>query len=358
VAVDNLSIIRGLNLTLELETTISAPATNSPDVAQADFALVGYPNLATHTSVSKDAILARLGDNGNCATATTSPCVIRWRVVLPELTLAQTPGGTMGAYNQQYIGTYSFTWLTSTGDDLAANFIINAVAANATDLGELAVPTAIYFFRTSPAMLNTASTGLSVPTFSSGEKVWVRHSFLVDSADVSAYRFTLQRAWVCWSSVPGFAPTVNPGTGCSQDIPGVMQASLGQRVLLFNISGSGGIADVTAPAGSTQKSKLWGWTQVLPTSGTWGGPTTNNGFSINALPLVFDASIHNYFFHLESEVTQTPLSKKRMVVRTIIGKRVFQDGAQGKAMGEFAVVGDQSVSASASLTAAWLSLFQ
>ncbi len=197
---------------------------------------------------------------------------------------------------------------------LAAKLIIDAVATNSTDLGELDVATDIHFFRSLSDMQATSSSGLAVPTFSSGEQIWVRHSFLVDAADVAAYRFTLQRAWVCWSPVADFTPTVNPGTGCSQDIPGVMEAALGHRFLLYNIS-VGGIADTPA-SGPTQKSRIWGWSLVAPTSADWADQeTVHNGFGINALPLASVVTTgeedHRFFFHLVSEVSQAPQRQRR-----------------------------------------------
>ena len=205
-------------------------------------------------------------------------------------------------------------------------------------------------------MFDTSSTGMGTPTFSSGEQIWVRHSFLVDPADIAAYRFTLQDAWVCWSPVSDFTPTVNPGTGCSQDIPGVMEASLGQRFQLYNIT-VGGITDTVFPAGSTQKSRIWGWTLVPPTAVDWASSATvNNGFAINALPLVFDANIHSYFFHLISEVSQAPLPGKRgrrsVREETLVAKRANGSGA---AMGSITIT-DSSSSAS-SMKADWLNLF-
>jgi hypothetical protein len=313
VTVVDMRVTLGANLSLQLETTISNPGFNSSNVAEGNFSLVNYPSSAAHVSASKPPVLQRVSDNGKCATGTTDPCVIVWQVTLPELSIAEA--GSILAYNQQYVGQYSFTWLTSDNDALASNLTIYAVAPNSTDLGQLTVASAVQFFPSRAAMTNTSSTGLSAPTFSSGEKVWVRHSFLVDSADVSAYRFALQRAWVCWSPVPDFVPSVSPGTGCSQDIPGVMEEALGHRFLLFNISGAGGIADETVPAGSAQKSRIWGWTQVGPSDGSWtDNSTVHNGFGINALPLVFgpQAGNHPFYFHLVSTVSQSPLANKRV----------------------------------------------
>jgi hypothetical protein len=359
VAVDDLLITQGTNLTLLLETIISKPGVNSPDLPLANFALASYPNQAAHTTASKLPAITRLSDNGHCGASSPLPCAISWSIVLPELSQAEA-GGSMSAYNQQYIGSYSFTWQTSTLDALAANLIINAMAANGSDLGQLAVSSAIHFFQSSTNMYDTSSTGLLIPTFSSGEQIWVRHSFLVDTADIAAYLFTLQRAWVCWSPVSDFTPTVNPGTGCSQDISGVMEASLGHRFLLYNIT-VGGIVDTTVPAGSTQKSRVWGWTQVGPTSANWaGGATVHNGFAINALPLVFDAAIHSYFFHLVSEVSQAPLpnTRKRQSLQeqeTIIAKRATGSGA---AVSGITVVAASDNSAASAMRANWLDLFQ
>lgn len=352
VAVDNLQVRQGQGLTLQLETVISAPSASSPNLLEAGFALPGYPNKLTHESASKLPVLTRGEDNGHCGTGSTLPCAISWSVTINELSLAEA--GSMAAYNQQYIGEYSFTWQTVDGDVLAAKLIIDAVAANSTDLGELDVDSDIHFFRSRSDMQATSSSGLAVPTFSSGEQIWVRHSFLVDAADVAAYRFSLQRAWVCWSPVADFTPTVNPGTGCSQDVPGVMEAALGHRFLLYNIS-VGGIADTPA-SGPTQKSRIWGWSLVAPTASDWADQeTVHNGFGINALPLasvVTGEEDHRFFFHLVSEVSQAPQAKRLSasagkVKESIVAKKRSSSTGNGSAMSSFTVISESAGAASA-----------
>jgi hypothetical protein len=243
------------------------------------------------------------------------------------------------------------------------------VAANTTDLGQLSVQSAIRFFRTEATMLVPASTGLATPTFSTGEQVWVRHDFLVDNSDVSAYRFTLQRAWVCWSPVSDFVPSVaSSGTGCSTDIAGVMEERLGQRVLLYNVTNtvnSGIIPDVTFPVGSTQKARIWGFDLVLPTDAGWtGGESVHNGFGINALPLVYNSQINNYYFHLVSEVSQSPskrgASGQTREVHTVFApgnrkRATVEDGSSGTGLSKITVYSDSPSSASA--LGSWLDIF-
>jgi hypothetical protein len=265
-------------------------------------------------------------------------------------------------------------WTTVDGDDLAANLVINAVAGNTTDAGKIEVPSAIRFFRTEANMLTTTSTGLAAPVFTSGEKVWVRHDFLVDSADVAAYRFTLQRAWVCWSSVSEFAPSVaGSGTGCSADVAGVMEARLGQRVMLYNVSqtlNSGAIVDIVAPAGSIEKSRIYDFELVGPTNAAWSGRSVQNGFSLNALPLVVDASIRTYYFHLVSEVSQSPLkrgvanSASTKEVHTIITaggansglrRRAVVAASSGTGLSSISIAAESSPSSGSALTS-WFNL--
>jgi hypothetical protein len=225
--------------------------------------------------------------------------------------------------------------------------VINAIASDSTDTGQINVPSAIRFFRTQANMLTTSSTGIASPsTFTSGDKVWVRHDFLVDAVDASAYRFTLQRAWVCWTSsaASGFVPSVaGSGTGCSADIAGVMEARLGQRVLLYNVSeptNNGAILDVVAPVGSIEKSRIFEFDLVEPTDAGWpNGRSVHNGFGVNALPLVVDATIRTYYFHLVSQVSQSSLSKrgmKSMELHTIIApgsNNNINDGLMRRAAG-------------------------
>ena len=107
VAVDNMLVTQGSNLTLLLETIISDPPADSPDLPLANFQLVSYPNQAAHTTAGKIPALTRLTDNGHCSGTSTLPCAISWSIVLPELTETEA-GGTVSAYNQQYIGSYNF----------------------------------------------------------------------------------------------------------------------------------------------------------------------------------------------------------------------------------------------------------
>jgi hypothetical protein len=122
------------------------------------------------------------------------------------------------------------------------------------------------------------------------------------------------------------------GTGCSADIAGVMEARLGQRVLLYNVSeptNNGAILDVVAPSGSIEKSRIFEFDLVEPTDAGWpNGRSVHNGFGVNALPLVVDATIRTYYFHLVSQVSQSPLSKrgmKSMEVHTIIAPGANND---------------------------------
>lgn len=361
--VPNMQITLGQNIEILLETTISSTSGNSPDLGS--FALVSYPDSAQHTTYGVAPILTRISDNGNCpSTSVGVPCVIEWNVTVPELSFNQA-GGTTSAYNQQYIGEWTFSWITSIGSSpVEASLVIDAVAANATSLGQINVPSAVYFFSTESEMLNTNSSGLANPTFTSGDKIWVRHSFLVNQADISAYTFSFVNVWVCYSTVPGFTPTLaNGGTGCSKDIPGVMQASLGQRILLYNVS-VGGIANFVAPAGSTQVSKIWDWTLVSPTNPGWlDNSTTNTGFGINALPLVFDNNIHTYYFHLISSVAQAPLARRKkanddvFIHESLIERQISYEGASGVGLQGFAI-DPQSVStlssAATRVTPSWL----
>jgi hypothetical protein len=108
VAVNDLLITRGTELSLQLETTISAPSLNSPDILVSAFSLAtGYPNEAERGTATKPPVLTRESDNGHCGTGETVACVIVWKMVLPELTQVEA-GGTQSLYNQQYIGSYGF----------------------------------------------------------------------------------------------------------------------------------------------------------------------------------------------------------------------------------------------------------
>jgi hypothetical protein len=107
VVVDNLQVRQGQGLTLVLETVISLPSASLPNLLEAGFTLPGYPNKLTHELVSKLPVLTCSKDNGHCGTRSTLPCAIAWSVTINELSLAKA--GSMVAYNQQYIGEYSFT---------------------------------------------------------------------------------------------------------------------------------------------------------------------------------------------------------------------------------------------------------
>jgi hypothetical protein len=94
-----------------------------------------------------------------------------------------------------------------------------------------------------------------------------------------------------------------------------MEARLGQSVLLYNVSeptNNGAIVDVVAPSGSIEKSRIFDFDLVEPTDAAWPNRSVQNGFGVNALPLVVDATIRTYYFHLVSQVSQSPLSKRGM----------------------------------------------
>ena len=174
-------------------------------------------------------------------------------------------------------------------------------------------------------MQNTSVPGMATPQYNSGESIYVRHSFLVDPQDIQAFIFNLTQAYVCTSSVPGFEPTlVNGQTGCSQDIPGVMEASQGQRFVLFDVNTlPNGIPDIVGNHTAGEHDTLWGWQQTLPTDPNWLlGSTVNNGFSINALPLAVDGTQRTWYFHLVSQVSQAPLSGRRRGVSLTVNRIV------------------------------------
>ena len=97
-----------------------------------------------------------------------------------------------------------------------------------------------------------------------------------------------------------------------------MEASQGQRYVLYDSNNlPNGIADVTGVTGGHDT--IWGWEQVVATDPAWtSSSTVNNGFSINALPLATDGSQRTWYFHLVSEVSQVPLTKRREVVHQLI----------------------------------------
>jgi hypothetical protein len=107
VVVDDLHVRQGQGLTLQLETIISAPSTSSPNLLLVGFTLLAYPNKLTHKLVNKLLVLACVDDNGHCSTGSTLLCAILWSVTIDKLDLAEA--GSMLAYNQQYMGEYSFT---------------------------------------------------------------------------------------------------------------------------------------------------------------------------------------------------------------------------------------------------------
>ena len=182
-------------------------------------------------------------------------------------------------------------------------------------------------------MQDTTQTGMIVPQYNSGERIWVRHSFLVDPNDIKAFYFNLTAAYICTSNVPGFSPSLANGrTGCAADIPGVMEASQGQRYVLYDSNNlPNGIADVTGVTGGHDT--IWGWEQVVATDPAWtSSSTVNNGFSINALPLATDGSQRTWYFHLVSEVSQVPLTRRRMVhqlIRTTPGTTASSPALEG-----------------------------
>jgi hypothetical protein len=251
------------------------------------------------------------------------------------------------------------------GNVLAAKLIIDAVVTNSSNLGKLNVALDVHFFCLLSDMQATSLSGLAVPTFLLGEKIWVHHSFLVNAANVVAYQFTLQCAWVCWLPMASFTPTVNPGTSCSQDIPSVMEAMLGHWFLLYNIS-VGGIANTPTP-GLTQKSRIWGWSLVAPMAANWvGQETVHNSFRINVLPLVSVVTTgeedHHFFFHLVLEVSQVLQAKclsgsaGRQVKESIVAKKHSSSTSNGMVMGSFTVIA-KSAGTTLHLSVDWMPLF-
>ncbi|KAL6061767.1 hypothetical protein QOT17_012663 [Balamuthia mandrillaris] len=284
---------------------------NSPNILQAGFAATNYPLKAARDAASEQPTLTRVGDNGNCA-GSTNPCIITWTADFDELTQPQAGGESN--FNAQYTGEFEFTWTTTGGDVLQANIYVDISAEDPdTDLGEIPVPSAIEFFETQAAMqlVDTNPTGMNPAVFSSGEDIWVRHSFLVDDADVQAFEFTLKQAFVCYSMVPGVSPSIaGAGTGCAADIDGVTEVGRGSRIVLFDETTlPGGIPDTAAGAGVLAKN--WDWRQVDFDAANWeNGQTVHNGFGIRAQPLVIDDEQRDWYFHIVSGVAQAPLKRR------------------------------------------------
>ena len=304
------------NYTLQLQTSISSATATSPNIAS--FNLITFPYDSLHTGGAAP-VLTRVGDNGNCGTSSTNPCVITWQMVMPEL--ATGLFGDIATFNTQYIGKYSFQWTTTGSDVLAADVYVDVSAANpAQNLSQIPVNSSLSFYADQSTMQDINNPGMAVPVYNSGERIWVRHSFLVDPADITAFYFNLTTAYVCTSNVPGFFPSLANGrTGCAVDIPGVMEASQDQRYLLFDSNLLPlGIPDINGTATGGHDT-YWGWDQIIATDPGWTlGSTVNNGFSINALPLAIDGTQRTWYFHLVSEVSQVPLTKRREVVHQLI----------------------------------------
>jgi len=294
-------------LTMELQTTVFGTSLqNAPEIV--NFTVLSFP-----TSPYESIQTTRLSDNGKCSGSDTGSCIILWKVFVPEV--ARSNFGTQNEYNLQYTGQYDFRWTTAAGDYLQADIFVTESAANpTTNLTQIPVPSTVDFFKSESTMQNLTNSGLGgSPEYTSGEQIWVRQSFDVSPSDVKAFIFTLKSAWVCYSSEAFFTPTLaNGGTGCSQDIPGVMEAAKGQRYLLYDRSTlPGGIPNVPGNTNGAL-SQIWDWTLVGPTQSGWtGGQTVNTGFGINALPLVHDGQTHTWYFHLISTVSQAPSFGKR-----------------------------------------------
>jgi len=98
----------------------------------------------------------------------------------------------------------------------------------------------------------------------------------------------------------------------------VMEASQGQRFLLFDTTAlPGGIADVTASLPG-EHDTIWSWDPILPSDPSWtGGSTVNNGFSINALPLSLDGGQETWYFHIVSTVTQATRRRRGLATTTV-----------------------------------------
>ncbi|KAL6046591.1 hypothetical protein QOT17_022119 [Balamuthia mandrillaris] len=303
-------------LTITLRTVIEDPEgiANSANILQSGFSAASYPLKSQRDAAGKQPVLTRVADNGNCA-GSLNPCVISWTAVFSELTEVQA--GSISNFNLQYTGEFEFQWSTEVGGDiLRANFYVDVSAEDpGTDIGEIPVPSAVEFFETQAAMQLVVSqpNGISPSVFSSGEDIWVRHSFLVDDADAKAFEFTLKQAFVCYSMVAGVVPTIAGGnTGCSVDIEGVIEEGRGSRIVLFDeVTLPAGIADVT-PANPGEIAKVWDWRQVDFDAGGWESErTVHNGFGIRAQPLVVEDRQQDWYFHIVSGVSQAPLDKRR-----------------------------------------------
>jgi len=56
-----------------------------------------------------------------------------------------------------------------------------------TNLSQIPINSSLNFFSDQSSMQDTTQTGMIVPQYNSGERIWVRHSFLVDPNDIKAF---------------------------------------------------------------------------------------------------------------------------------------------------------------------------